>query len=228
MPNKAHTLPPCAPLRIGITGGIACGKSWLCRRIEQAGHRVFYCDDEAKRIIRSHPDVRRELTALVGPALYDADGTLNKPLLAAYLCRGREYAARVNAIVHPRVAEAFEKVCAEAARATDEATLEETGAAESVPVHEFTFPDRELTFENLSSPSPRRTVFMECALLFESGFDRLVHYAVTVHISEALQIERVMRRDHITEEQARHWLGLQLTEAERMEKADYFISGELS
>lgn len=39
------------PLRIGITGGIGSGKSYVCHQLEQAGHRIFYCDDEAKRII---------------------------------------------------------------------------------------------------------------------------------------------------------------------------------
>ena len=52
------TLPPVVP--IGITGGIASGKSYVCSQLEAAGHSVFYCDAEAKRIIRTEPAVRRE------------------------------------------------------------------------------------------------------------------------------------------------------------------------
>lgn len=43
----------------------------------------------------------------MGAELYDTEGELLKPVLRAYLCQGTEYAARVNAIVHPRVAEAY-------------------------------------------------------------------------------------------------------------------------
>ena len=99
---KQTTNSPELPLRIGITGGIGSGKSYVCHQLEQAGHRIFYCDDEAKRIIRTHPDVMDELRALVGPQVYDADGGLNKPVLAAYLCQGRHYSQQVDRIVHPR------------------------------------------------------------------------------------------------------------------------------
>ena len=106
----------CMLLRVGITGGIGSGKSYICKRLEEAGHRVFYCDDEAKRIMRTHPDVRRELTALVGPDLYSAeDASLQKSVMRAYLCQGEEYAERVNAVVHPRVAQAYSDFCREMA-----------------------------------------------------------------------------------------------------------------
>ena len=109
---KQTTNSSACPLRIGITGGIGSGKSYICHQLEQTGHRIFYCDDEAKRIIRTHPDVMNELRALVGPEVYDANGGLNKSVLAAYLCRGRNYSQRVDRIVHPRVAEAFRQFCA--------------------------------------------------------------------------------------------------------------------
>ena len=94
-------------MSIGITGGIGSGKSYVCKQLEQAGHPVFYCDDVAKHIIRTHKDVKRELTALVGNNLYDTNGALVKNVLATYLCKGTTYSHRVDAIVHPRVAEAF-------------------------------------------------------------------------------------------------------------------------
>ena len=96
-----------------ITGGIGSGKSFYCRQLEAAGFPIFYCDDEAKRIIRTSEVVRRELTALVGDDVYDAEGCLQKPVLAAFICRGKEFAAQVDAIVHPRVAEAFQIWAAE-------------------------------------------------------------------------------------------------------------------
>ena len=106
--NEPDTLVQVPPvLRIGITGGIGSGKSYVCRQLEAVRHEVFYCDEEAKRIIRHDATVQQALRQLVGHEVYDAEGRLVKPVLAAYLCRGREYAAQVDAIVHPRVAEAF-------------------------------------------------------------------------------------------------------------------------
>lgn len=92
----------------GITGGIGSGKSFVCRFIEQAGFPVFYCDDEAKRIIRTDPAVARLLKDTVGNDVYDGDGRLQKAVLAAFICRGAEYAKKIDNIVHPRVREAFE------------------------------------------------------------------------------------------------------------------------
>ena len=107
MLNDIRPLAVSPVMLVGITGGIGSGKSYVCRQLEAAGHPVFYCDDEAKRIIRTDAAVRRELSAVVGSEVYDAGGRLVKSVLAAWLCRGRDYAARVDAIVHPRVAAAF-------------------------------------------------------------------------------------------------------------------------
>lgn len=171
----------------GITGGIASGKSAVCRLLHAMGHPVFYCDDEAKRIIRTDPDVRRELTAVVGEGVYDDEGRLVKSVLAAYICRGRDCSERVDAIVHPRVREAYK---AWHARQTAE------------------------------------TTFMECALLFESGFDRLVDRTVLVHTDDEVRLARLMARDGISRAQARKWMALQMTEEEKLARADIVISND--
>lgn len=172
-----------------ITGGIGSGKSFYCRQLEQAGFPIFYCDDEAKRIIRTSEAVRRELCALVGADVYDAEGQLQKPVLAAYICRGKEFAEQVDAIVHPRVAEAFQ-----------------TWAAEQAKLH-----DR---------------VFMECALLYESGFEHLVDEVILVTASQETRVRRVMARDGVTREKALAWMALQLPEEEKMRRAHHIIYSE--
>lgn len=95
-------------LKIGITGGIGSGKSYVCHLLEGLGGiPVYYCDDEAKRLNVESPIIREKLTALVGPQVYLADGSLNKPALIAYLFASQEHARKVNAIVHPVVLQDF-------------------------------------------------------------------------------------------------------------------------
>lgn len=201
-------------LSIGITGGIASGKSYVCSRLEAAGHRIFYCDDEAKRIIRTDPEVMAALRRIVGSEVYDEGGQLVKRVLAAWLCRGRSYAARVDAVVHPRVAEAFrETVRAQAGRVG-----ESTEMLPELP--------REVTAEQLAALPPQRVIFMECALLFESGFDRLVDRSVLVHVSAATQEARLMARDGISREAARDWIALQLSEVEKLRRADAVLDND--
>ena len=77
------THPDAAPQRWGITGGIASGKSYVCRRLEAQGAPIFYTDPEAKRIIRTDPQVQKQLRSLVGAEVYDAEGKLVKRVLAA-------------------------------------------------------------------------------------------------------------------------------------------------
>lgn len=96
-----------ANIKRAITGGIGSGKSYICRLLEEKGFSVFYCDDEAKRIIRTNLDVRKALKILVGDDVYSPTGELNKPKLAAYICQGPAYSKQVDAIVHPLVRDCY-------------------------------------------------------------------------------------------------------------------------
>lgn len=207
--------------RIAITGGIGSGKSYICRQLEAAGHAIFYCDDEAKRIIRTHPDVMHELRQLVGNEVYDAEGKFVKSVLAAYLCQGPEFAHRVDAIVHPRVAEAFAAFCQQHGECENAKVEATTNALPEKP-----WEDKVIALDRLLALPTTHTVFMECALLFESGFDRLVDYSVLVHVSHATQTARLMARDHISQEKAQAWMDLQLPEARKLQLADAVIVNE--
>ncbi len=95
-------------IRIGITGGIGSGKSYVAGILSsQFGIPVYNCDAEAKRLNNESEDIRRALTQLVGNDLYSPDGILRKERLAAYLFASDDNAQRVNAIVHPVVARDF-------------------------------------------------------------------------------------------------------------------------
>ena len=96
-------------MKIGITGGIGSGKSYVCKRLEARGIQVYDCDSAAKRLIRTSPDIRRELTALIGPDTYTADGQLNKAAVAQFLLTSETNAQAIDAIVHPAVFRDFEE-----------------------------------------------------------------------------------------------------------------------
>lgn len=176
------------PHRLAVTGGIGSGKSHICRLLSARGLPVFYCDDEAKRLIRQDSEIRRRLTALIGPEVYDKDGRLVKPVLAAWICGSKAQAAQIDAIVHPRVAKVFDQWVSDHAEAA--------------------------------------VVVMECALLYESGFDRLVDEVVAVSVPEELRLQRVVDRDGVTTEKARAWMALQLPEAEKLFRADYVVRND--
>lgn len=215
---------PSAILRIGITGGIASGKSYICEQLLKKGHHVFNCDVVAKRIIRTDAEVKRELKDLVGEGVYDTEGNLVKSVLAAYLCQGTEYAYRVNAIVHPRVAQAFAHYCQEIANQLPEA---EQCEAYCPTFNTATIGERkEISADALTMLPPQHTVFMECAILFESGFNKYVDHSVHIHVSHATQIARLMARDHISADKAEEWMTLQLPEQLKLIMAEAIIINE--
>lgn len=95
-------------IKIGITGGIGSGKSVVSKVLEIMGVPVYISDIESKRITNTDEVIRRELSALVGDAVF-VDGELNRPLLASYLFESTENAEKVNTIIHPRVKEDFSR-----------------------------------------------------------------------------------------------------------------------
>lgn len=95
-------------MKIGITGGIGSGKSYVCRQLEKYGIEVYDCDAAAKRLIRTSPVIRQQLTALVGENAY-VDGQLNKAAIAQFLLQSEDNAKAIDAIVHPAVFKDFEE-----------------------------------------------------------------------------------------------------------------------
>ena len=92
--------------RIGITGGIGSGKTYVCQRLKQRGIPVYHCDDEAKRLMTESPVIRKKMCKLIGNDAYNGQ-ELNKPLIAQYLFACEDHANNINAIVHPVVRQDF-------------------------------------------------------------------------------------------------------------------------
>src|SRR5690554_6901946 len=93
---------------LGITGGIGSGKTTVCRLFEALGARVFFADDEAKRLMHRE-DVRHEIAEAFGAESYLPSGELNRSYLADRVFNRPRALRRISHIVHPRVFEAFEE-----------------------------------------------------------------------------------------------------------------------
>lgn len=94
-------------IRLGITGGIGSGKSYVAQMLQARWDvPVYDCDSEAKRLTAESDDIRTALTQLVGDHLWQ-QGQMQKPVLATYLFASPEHAAQVNAIIHPAVRRDF-------------------------------------------------------------------------------------------------------------------------
>ena len=95
-------------IRVGITGGIGSGKTFVCKKIEALGFPVYYCDDEAKRLMVEDETIVKGLVGLIGSDSYimneEQNGIqLNKPIIAKYLFASSDHVQKVNSLVHPRV-----------------------------------------------------------------------------------------------------------------------------
>ena len=72
----------------------------------------------------------------------------------------------------------------------------------------------------------RPLVAMECAILFESGFDRLVDKVLLVRAPGDVCLKRAMRRDCASEEAVKARMAAQMSDEERCAKADYIIDND--
>ena len=182
-------------MKIGITGGIGSGKSYVCRLLGQRGIEVYDCDSAAKRLMRNSETLRQQLIDLIGPEAYEANRanetnkphepnephgpySLNKAVVSRFLLASPENARAIDDIVHPAV-----------------------------------FRDFELSGYQ----------WVESAILYESGLDRLVDRVVVVTAPLEVRLQRIMDRDHLSREKSMEWIARQLPQDEVRRRADFEI-----
>lgn len=170
-------------MKVAITGGIGSGKSYVCKLLQQRGINIYDCDQAAKRLIRTSPDIRRQLTMLIGSEAYlgeDGQGgwILNKSVVAQFLLGSEANAHAIDDIVHPAV------------------------------FHDFDTSGMQ---------------WLESAILYESGMDKLVNRVIVVTAPQEVRIQRVMQRDGISREKVLEWMSRQWSQDEIRQRADYEI-----
>jgi dephospho-CoA kinase len=175
-------------LKVGLTGGLASGKSFVGQALGDLGCHLIQADELGHEILlpggEAYEDVAREF----GPGILNEDGTIDRKRLAAEVFGKPERLEKLNQLVHPHV---FRR-------------------------------EREL-FEQFADSQPHGIVVVEAAILIETGNYKAFDRVILVECSEELQIERAMKRDHLSREEVLARLRRQMPLAEKRKFADYVI-----
>ena len=93
-----------APLQIGVTGGIGSGKSLICKIFRLFHIPVYDADNHAKALMTTDGILVEQIKKEFGDLSYHADGSLNRSYLADHVFLQENKVAKLNSLVHPRVA----------------------------------------------------------------------------------------------------------------------------
>ena len=181
---------------IGLTGGIGSGKSTIAKQLCVMGYAVYDTDSEAKRLIVEDAHVRQQMEQLFGKEVY-ANGVYQTALVAQRVFADRSLLSQLNAIVHPAVKADITRW----AQTINQPTLPYTTLHRATPC------------------------FIECAILYQAGFDTLCDKVVMVTAPEQVRIARTIARDHTTIEKVRARIQAQNTEGD-IQRADIIINND--
>ena len=106
-------------LKVGLTGGIACGKTVVRRRLEERGIPTLDADAVVHRLLQSGTDVTRQIAESFGAAVIASDGSVDRKALGAIVFTDEEARRKLNAVVHPGVRREVERFFEEREKASD-------------------------------------------------------------------------------------------------------------
>lgn len=186
------------PRVIGLTGGIASGKSTVGRQLRQLGAVVVDADEVARAVVEpGRPAYERIIAAFgtevlkdgVSPAAADAAvlPPIDREKLAARVFSDKAARLRLNQLTHPEIAAESGRRIAAAATA-------------GAPV-----------------------IIYEVPLLVENNLQHGLDGVIVVDVPEEVQLARAVQRGGLTTEQARARMAAQSTRADRLRAANWVI-----
>jgi len=167
-------------LRLGLTGGIASGKSAVAAMLREMGYAVLDADSLAHKLIEPGQLAYDEVVQEFGKDVLATGGRVDRAKLSAIVFNDRAKLDRLNAIVHPRVAEVI-----------------------------FS------QFEAWKRAGIRDAVFVEAALLVESGIHKSLDGLIVAWCTPQQQLERLVTRG-LSEAEARRRIAAQLPVEEKL------------
>jgi dephospho-CoA kinase len=175
-------------LKVGLTGSIAVGKSYVLSILRGLGCLTFDADKIAHSVMEpgraAHADIVREF----GREVLSGDGGIDRARLGAIVFADDERRKRLNEIVHPRVIE-----------------------------------EQNRLLEDAEAASPNKIAVVDAALMIESGGYKRFDKLVVVYCDRESQINRLMRRNQITREDAERRVRAQMSSDEKRRYGDYEI-----
>lgn len=169
---------------IGLTGGIASGKSTVTKMLKEQGIPVCDADIIAKEVIAKGSVGLQRLVLEFGEILLTPQQTLNRHMLAQMIFSDATIRKRVDNILHPLI---LEKVTAWVKQQTE------------------------------------RLIVVDMPLLFEVGYDKCVDVTIVVYVDVVTQLDRLMKRNGYTKQEAQQRIDAQMPIQDKVEQATYVI-----
>lgn len=88
---------------VGVTGGIATGKSTVCAMFKELGAEVISADEIAHRLMEPYTDLWKSITTSFGDSILNTDDTINRRKLGAIVYADSEKLHHLEEIIHPHV-----------------------------------------------------------------------------------------------------------------------------
>ena len=101
---------------VGLTGGVATGKSTVAKMFKQCGAVVIDADELAREVVKPDKPAWQEIVKTFGKAVINPDHTLNRRKLGAAVFGNRTKLHQLEQIIHPRVAREQARLTRQAAR----------------------------------------------------------------------------------------------------------------
>ena len=95
-------------------------------------------------------------------------------------------------------------------------------------LEEYIHPKVKDEILKIFSESQDKYVFVSIPLLFETGFDKLFDKIIFVQCDDKLRLERLMKRNNFTKEQALKRMNAQIPQEEKINKSDFVIHNNLT
>ncbi|MBQ3078763.1 MAG: dephospho-CoA kinase [Clostridia bacterium] len=172
---------------VGLTGGIASGKSEAARHLESIGARCLDADAISRSMTAPGGPLLPKLREVFGDEVFNEDGTLNRRKLGDIVFSDPLQRRILDSITHPAIQKAM----------MDDV---EKAEAEGVPI-----------------------VILNVPLLFETGMDALCDETWLISLDYERQLERLVKRDGLTEEQAEARINSQMSLEEKEAHATVII-----
>jgi dephospho-CoA kinase len=108
---------------VGLTGGVATGKSTVAKMFKQCGAIVIDADELAHEVVKPGKPAWREIVAFFGKTVLNQDRSLNRQALGSIVFRNPKKLRQLERIIHPRVAREQARLTKQAARADPTAVV---------------------------------------------------------------------------------------------------------